>query len=398
MKKISIVLFASAALLITARAEDRPAAVFTSGATFVQVPVIVQRSGKHVGGLTKQDFVLRQDGKEQPIATFEEVHAGSPQKTEQPGNSGNSNPVPSQLTIVALDMINTPNLDRTYFNQEFERYLKRSEKFNGPVGVVAIERTGIRVIKGFTTDPAAIMAAVSQYSGPQATNTAAGTEITRALSDELISQSQTQLAKAPELLSVAQALKLREADEAMTRFQDRSQRIDTQLTIQQLAQALKGIPGRKSLLLVGSGFKFIDSNTVLKSISAGFGGTELNYSVDNAGDTLNQAIYTWQVLNDANVAVYPIDTRRTVNSAFQTMDTSVSDTPSDLTFRQNQQADQDVLTTFKTFLLRPAASRVSIALTSTIVCARLLMTIRIITFSDFTQTKTTGSRDGIALR
>jgi hypothetical protein len=143
-------------------------------------------------------------------------------------------------------------------------------------------------------------------------------------------------------------LKLREADEAMVRFQDRSSRIDVQLTIQQLAQALKGIPGRKSLLLVGSGFKFIDSNIVLKSISDGYGGTEFKYSVENGGESLNQAAYTWKLLNDANVAVYPIDTRRTVNTAFQTMDTTVSDTPSDLSFRQNQQADQDVIATFKT--------------------------------------------------
>jgi len=172
------------------------------------------------------------------------------------------------------------------------------------------------------------------------------TSDSRQLSDQVISQSETQLS-GPYLVPVSRAVKLREADESMGRFLDRSSRIDVQLTVQQLAQALKGIPGRKSLLLVGSGFKFIDSKTVLRSISGGVGGTELVYSADNAGETLNQADYTWKLLNDANVAVYPIDTRRTVNTAFQTMDTSGANTPSDLTFRENQQADQDVLTTFK---------------------------------------------------
>ena len=322
--------------------------VFSSGTNFVQVPVIVQRSGKHVSGLKKEDFSLRQDGKEQPIATFEEIHGDGGRPLEAQGQIGNHvAPVPAQITIVALDMVNTPNLDRTYFIQEFERYLAKSGKFDGPVGVVAIERTGIRVLKGFTKDPSQLLAAIAEHSNSQPANNSQGTEFTRGFSDELISQSETQLANGPDIVPLSVASKLREADEAMIRFQDRSSRIDVQLTIQQLAQALKGIPGRKSVLLVGSGFKFIDSNTVMRSISGGFGGTDVKYSAENSAESLNQAQYTWKLLNDANVAVYPIDTRRTVNSAFQTMDTSGANTPSDLTFRQNQQADQDILTTFK---------------------------------------------------
>src|SRR5262245_47780261 len=66
-------------LVFSLAAQDKQAAqtpLFTAGTSFVQVPVIVQRSGKHVGGLKKDDFVLRQDGKEQPIASFEEIHTG----------------------------------------------------------------------------------------------------------------------------------------------------------------------------------------------------------------------------------------------------------------------------------------------------------------------------------
>src|SRR5438270_11874297 len=86
----------------------------------------------------------------------------------------------------------------------------------------------------------------------------------------------------------------------------------------------------------------------MRSISGGTGGTELKYSVENGGATLNQTAYTWKLLNDANVAVYPIDTRRTVNTAFQAMDTSGANTPSRLTYEQNRQADRDILDTFKT--------------------------------------------------
>ena len=228
----------------------------------------------------KDAFSLRQDGKEQPIATFEEIHAGGGQTAEVQGQSGNqAAPVPAQITIIALDMVNTPNLDRTYFMQEFERYLTKSGKFDGPVGVVAIERTGIRVLKGFTKDPRQIMAAIAEHSNSQPTNNTQGTELTRQVSDSTIAESALYGG------GIGTELKLREADEALVRFQDRSSRIDVQLTIQQLAQALKGIPGRKSVLLVGSGFKFIDSNTVMRDIGGGSGGQDLKYSVENGAES-----------------------------------------------------------------------------------------------------------------
>jgi VWFA-related protein len=344
MKPLITALLLFGSISVTAQEKQAAPPVFTTGTTFVQVPVIVQKSGKHVSGLKKDAFSLRQDGKEQSIATFEEVHAGgaqAPAAQDQSGNNAASLPVPRQITIIAMDMVNTPNLDRSYFIQEFNRYLGKSGKFEGPVALAAIERTGIRVVKGFTTDPRVLTEAISEHSNSQETKNTQGTEFTRQLADAAATEG--------ELFGTndRSERKLRQADEAFTRFQDRASRIDVQLTIQQLAQALKGIPGRKSVLLVGSGFKFIDSNTVVRDISGGWGGQELKYSVENAGETLDQATYTWKLLNDANVAVYPIDTRRTVNTAFQAMDTSGANTPSDLTFRQNQQADQDVLNTFK---------------------------------------------------
>src|SRR5947209_20181321 len=104
--KIALLLFGSISL--TAQDKQTTTTVFTSGTSFVQVPVIVQRSGEHVSGLKKDAFSLRQDGKEQPIATFEEIHAGGGQTAEVQGQSGNqAAPVPAQITIIALDMVNT---------------------------------------------------------------------------------------------------------------------------------------------------------------------------------------------------------------------------------------------------------------------------------------------------
>jgi VWFA-related protein len=349
MKRRSAVLLASFTLICSSFAiDDKPAAVFTSGANFVEVPVIVQKSGKHVSGLTKENFALRQDGKDQPIAMFEEIHAGHPVVPVESAQDGkNPTGVPAQLAVIAFDMVNTPSLDRTYFVQEFERYLAKTGDVVVPIKLVAIERGGIRVLTDFTTDSRSLLAAVGNNTTQQPTANNQPTQTTRQISDQIITEVQTQFGNGPDLNTMARALQSREADEAMARFQDRSSRLDVQFAIQELAQLLKGLPGRKSLLLVGSGFKFIDSNIVLRSISGTDGGSNRAYSAENIGESLNQAAYTWKLLNDANVAVYPIDTRRTVNTAFEAMDTSSSNQPTDLTMNQDRQANRDVLDAFK---------------------------------------------------
>ena len=57
---IPFLVLGSISILAHAQDKQQPP-VFTSGTSFVQVPVIVQRSGKHVSGLKKDDFNLRQD-------------------------------------------------------------------------------------------------------------------------------------------------------------------------------------------------------------------------------------------------------------------------------------------------------------------------------------------------
>ena len=350
--KLAAIAIVLSSLLFGLEEKQSNAPVFTSGTNFVQVPVIVQKSGKHLSGLKKGDFSLRQDGKEQPIAAFEEIH-GAAQLAQTEAQPANQNAVeaagvPSQLTIIAFDRVDTPSLDRTYFNQEFEKYLAKDNRLSGPISLVAIERSGIRVLRDFTTDPQSLLSALAKDATAQPTANNEVNQTTRQISDQIITEVQTQFGNGPDLSSMSRAMQYRQADEAMTRFQDRSSRLDVQFAIQQLAQSLKGLPGRKSLVLVGSGFKFIDSNIVLKSISGGDAGRDQTYSAENVGETLNQAAYTWKLLNDANVAVYPIDTRRTVNTAFEAMDPSGSNAPTNLTLDQSRQANRDVLDTFKT--------------------------------------------------
>ena len=77
---------------------------FKAATEFVQVPVIVQRSGKHVSGLSKNDFTLEQDGKSQAIATFEEVHAGAAQRRTRNGLLIQGSIQPPPLALARTDL------------------------------------------------------------------------------------------------------------------------------------------------------------------------------------------------------------------------------------------------------------------------------------------------------
>src|SRR5690242_2808990 len=58
------------------RSPSSPQATFTARAEFVTVPVVVTDNyGIHIANLKKEDFVLLEDGKPQPIVSMEEFQA-----------------------------------------------------------------------------------------------------------------------------------------------------------------------------------------------------------------------------------------------------------------------------------------------------------------------------------
>ncbi len=337
MAKTAALCFALLPILLSSPGSAQgpaPTGVLKTSVDLVEVPVIVQRSGKHVAGLQKDNFVVQQDGKPQPIVAFEEVHSGRGATPTGATEENGDRQVPSQVTIVALDLVNTPNLDRAYFEKEFIKYLSAAGSMSGPMGLVAVERSGIRLLRGLSTDPRGLVAAVQrQGTTPPSKNNDSSALIQQLSRESLSRDVDTTVATGA----------LRAADENMVRFQNRAAKTDSLLAIQQLAQALKGIPGRKTLILVGSGFNVLE--TVVKRSQTGFG---LDYSLHTPGQALDQAAYTWKVLNDANVAVYPIDTRRTVNTAYQAIDTANPDAPAAATSEQIRQSDLDIINGFKT--------------------------------------------------
>jgi hypothetical protein len=70
--------------------------------------------------------------------------------------------------------------------------------------------------------------------------------------------------------------------------------------MQQVAQALGGFPGRKALIWAGGGFPFSVSDNTMQLAPAGR---------DSLTDVLPMYEHTWQLLNNAQISLYPLDVK-----------------------------------------------------------------------------------------
>lgn len=72
---------------------------------------------------------------------------------------------PTRLTIIVLDMINTPFSDQAYAKRELLKYLADSIDSSQPTSPMVITRSGLKVIHDFTTDPEVLAAALKKVQG-----------------------------------------------------------------------------------------------------------------------------------------------------------------------------------------------------------------------------------------
>ncbi len=92
-------------------------------------------------------------------------------------------------------------------------------------------------------------------------------------------------------------------EDAELNFQSFQQRLAITYTLQgmqQVSQTLAGFPGRKSLIWAGGGFPFSVSDTTMQLAPSGR---------DSLVDVLPMYEHTWQLLNDAQISLYPVDVK-----------------------------------------------------------------------------------------
>jgi hypothetical protein len=96
----------------------------------VLVPVVVRdHKGNHIPGLTQDAFHLEENGKDQTISLFEEIHAATNAPPPAPildrgySNLPFDNASELRLTIIVLDLLNTTPLQRTDGKDQLIKFL-----------------------------------------------------------------------------------------------------------------------------------------------------------------------------------------------------------------------------------------------------------------------------------
>jgi VWFA-related protein len=280
-----------------------PQGSFKARAELVTVPVVVtDKSGAHIENLKKEDFVVLEDGKEQKVATFEEIQTpAGPLRRASPQPNQFSNVVPGEssptrLIMIVLDMINTPFEDQAYSKKQLLKYLGETIDSSQPISLMVITRSGLKVIHDFTTDSQILIAALKKVQGQR--------QLVDEASQEAIPQGGDQLSQEISSLMEFQ----QQSEQAMESFQRRVAIIDTLQAMQQIAQSAAGLPGRKALIWASAGFPFSINDTTMVLTE----GPRL----DSLADVLPLYEKTWKALNQSQIAVYPVDVRGLTNPGF----------------------------------------------------------------------------------
>lgn len=295
---------------------------FVSSAELVSVPVVVTNNGQHLYGLGEQKFLVSEDGVPQRLASFEEISStASPPQPHKLDDRTFSNMFAAEqqapnVVVFLIDLINTSPAKQGHAREGLVRFLTSRVNLREPTMLAVMKGTELLIIHDFTDDPAVLVAAVKR--------------IRSSIDAKLGVEAQT---GQDDLASFASAVATKVADEVeiekvMARFemmdrvdrgaQQRHEADRTLLTLhllQQLAQALAGVPGRKTLIWATEGVTFFEGTqkSVLRGMTAAPDTPDMALAVK-----INTAFdRTWDSLASSNIAVYPVDLAEVLNPAFR---------------------------------------------------------------------------------
>ncbi len=266
----------------------------------VQVNVIaLNKKDQPVLDLTASDFVLTDDGEKEPISIFSLEKGGDTVPPAAPlpagafSNDWKDRPdAPSSVTVVLLDGVNTSYDDQASARQNVAGFL-RGVQPQDRVAVYTLGRS-LGLLHDFSGDGAALARSVLAYKGEAP-----------AFFDPPPDNDSGRMV--PRLAASALARANTDQQEGTTSLQRRASL--TLGAIEAIASYLVRLPGRKNLIWVSDGFPFSLGYDSLRAS----GPRRPDPAIADEIDTLARA------LNDANLAIYPVNARGLVsNPAFQT--------------------------------------------------------------------------------
>ncbi len=273
---------------------DKTAATFRAESSLVTVPVEVRDSaGRPVRNLRLEDFQIFQNGEEQKLLSLDEVgrpdlltvsepSAEQPAPTAKPARDSAAPPaavaarLPVQHVILVFDQVNTEVEDQERGKQQFLKALERLQRLDRAVTLFVVDNTGPRLAWGPQLGTEGLAAAITAIPAKPPVSYGTGKDRLRA--------------RDPASAAVASSGSVRTLDKAYQQAAIRT----TLAAFRYVAGAYRPIKGKKTLLWATSGFPFSFLSDK-KSAAGGLSQREFDLA--------------FEALNDAQIAVYPVDIR-----------------------------------------------------------------------------------------
>lgn len=257
----------------------------------VQISVVAHQKNRPVSDLTKREFTVLDQGKPRTISLFsvssskDEIKKPSP----LPPNTF-SNYVehqanrPSTTTIILFDSINTPVDAQIYARRELLKFVKELQ-LQDRIALYVLGRS-LKVLIDFTADAGEIQRTLASLSTIQSLEVAAAQS---APSDVLSNPKDVS-----QNVTVNGNLDI--ADQMEANFITETSAEITLQALEAIANHVASLPGRKNLVWVTGGFPFaINLDTFHPFLE------RRTFAEETKRAT--------RLLNEANVAVYPVDAR-----------------------------------------------------------------------------------------
>jgi len=310
--RVSLVVSLAAAIGLQQSSPPQPPPVFRSGTRLVQVNVVVhKKSGEPVADLKKGDFTILERGKPQEISFFSiDVAAPPPPASSSaPAVSAALLPshtftnvfaaregVPTSVTVVLLDLLNAPPGDQMRARDGVIKFLREQLDPQDRVAIFAMMGHGLALLHDYTTDSAALVERLRNVKSHMSTDLG-GSMLDSTTQKELRDMGLDALADAEQ----------RAADFAM------ADRISNSISVfKALAEHMAGIPGRKNLVWVSSGFPLSIDFDDMPEVGSAMTRDKRIFTPE-----MSEAIRT---LNDSGIAVYPVDARGIFNPVIREAD------------------------------------------------------------------------------
>lgn len=249
----------SGLLLVCALFAQQPSGevVLRTTTRLVEVNVVVKdKKGRFITDLKQEDFIVEDEGRRQQIRVFGVESAAAPSEqlrtapaatfsnrhAERSGVSGG-------VTAILLDGLNTSWGDQNSARSQVVKFLLQIE----PRDRIALYTLGreLRVLHDYTTEPAALVKALTEYLGSAAPELAASHSnlpaVIEAAAAETAGPEDAEFASEA-IQGIINALKEEEFFFKQSRIQI------TLKALEAIANHLSGVPGRKNLVWVSGSF------------------------------------------------------------------------------------------------------------------------------------------------